>query len=98
MHNNHKHLGMKTMLRTRLRLHNTNDSYNIQKTQVLEDTQNTHNIQNSYIGGIKFRKKIVYVSKKNHWAFKFVKNLDNECDVKLHFRTSYCCNLQCSNL
>jgi hypothetical protein len=34
------------------------------------------------------------ICKKNEWTLKLVKNLDNECGVQLHFRTSYHCNLR----
>jgi len=43
--------------------------------------------------GSNLERKLRYVYKKNEWELRLMKNLDNECDVKLHFKTSYYCNL-----
>jgi hypothetical protein len=70
--------------RTRHRLHNTHDLHNTQKLLVFK--KHVEHSWHSWF--IDLERKLIYVKKINEqW------NLDNECGVQLHFRTSYHCNL-----
>jgi hypothetical protein len=60
--------------------------------------QNTQNIQDLQTNGIKLKKETRICKQEKLVNIEISEIHDNECDVKLHFKTSYHWNLQHSNL